>query len=357
MPPKIPTKGAFKAKALLIDMKPTAYNTRFRANALYDVMNKINTQGLPVLLVHDSSKLPVGSWYEASVENDALYTKFFIPKEVREYEDVKTRVDAKILDSVSIGFNAGEHNCSICGNDIQDYNNCAHIPGQVYDSKDLVDGTSLGEQTCFVMLDKVVASEASLVHSGAVPEAKIIESSDKADYFIQNKLNFAEGSIETVHGGAFVQDLNVNNNFKGEKDMEEEFKELTTKHDELTTKFADKSTKLDELTNKYNDTRESNIELKEMNLEYKEKVDGFDEAVLAKESAETKFAETIASLGEKVEALALPFDADYKAPEDLEALFVDLEKYLEEAKALPTGRQSRSEDELAYSEPDANYKI
>jgi len=356
MPPKIPTKGAFKAKALLIDREPTSYNTRFRPNALYSVMDKINQDGLPVLLMHNSKKMPVGSWYEAEVVDSALYTKFFVPSEVAEYDDIKTRVDTGILDSVSIGFNAGIHDCSICGNDIQDYNNCSHIPGQTYEVKDPVDGASLGEQCCYVMLDDVKASEASLVHSGAVPAAKIVETSDKADYFVQNKLNFSKGNIEVVHSGKFVQDHNVNNKPEGEDDMEEEFNELTTKHNELTAKFTDQTVKLGEVTEKYNTARESNIDLKEKNLDFKEKVDGYNDAVKAKDTAETNYSETIAALTVEVEALAAPFDTAYEAPDNLEGLMADFKKFMDQAKALPSGQQT-SDNEVVYADPDADYKV
>ena len=357
MPPKKPTKGAFKVKALLIDMRPTTYNTRFRANALHQVKDTINQQGLPVLLAHDSSKMPVGSWYEAEVTNDAVYTKFFIPKEVSEYEDIKTRIDANILDSVSIGFNADTHDCSICGNDIQDYNNCTHIPGHEYDIKDPINGHSLGAETCYVMLDDVKASEASLVYSGAVPAAKIVESSDKADFFTKNNLNFAKGELEIVHSGEFMQDHNVNNNNpKGEDDMDkEQFDKLTTDHAALNTKFSDTNDKLGEITEKYNTVREDNIDLKEKNLEFKTKVDGYDDAVVAKDDAEQSEKDTIFSISEKVEALAAPFEPAYKAPETITGLLADLDKYLEQAKALPSGQQT-SDTEVVYTEPDSTYQ-
>ena len=342
---KHPTQGAFKAKALLIDTKPTAYNTRFRKNALYQVAEKINNDGLPLLLVHDSSKLPIGAWYEADVDEpaEALMTKFFIPQEVKEYEDVKTRVEADILDSVSIGFNAGKHDCSICGNDIQNYEECPHIPGHKYEVKDPASGASLGEQTCYVMLDDIKASEASLVYSGAVPAAKIVESSDKADYFTQNKLNFAEGVLEVAHGDAILQDKNINNN-EGENGMEEEFKELKTKYQELT--------------DKYNDGREDNIKLKELNLEFKEKVEAYDSLTTEKEELKEAYDADVAALVAKVEALAAPFDTEYKAPSIVAELLVDLDTYIEKAKALPSGQQSQVDDEeIAYSEPDDVFKV
>ena len=342
---KNPTKGAFKAKALLIDTKPTAYNTRFRKNALYQVADKINNDGLPLLLVHDSSKLPVGAWYEANVDEpaEALMTKFFIPQEVKEYEDVKTRVEADILDAVSIGFRADKHDCSICGNDIQNYEECPHIPGQKYEVKDPQSGASLGEQTCYVMLDDIQASEASLVYSGAVPAAKIVESSNKENYFTQNKINFDERITETIYSAAILQDKSINNN-EGEDGMEEEFKELKIKYQELTDKF--------------NTSREDNIGLKELNFEFKEKVEAYDQLLTDKEALQAQYDADVKSLGEKVESLAAPFDVDYKAPSTVAELLADLDTYIEKAKALPSGQQSQTEDEeLAYSEPDEVYKV
>lgn len=345
---KVPTLGSFKSKALLIDLEPTTYNTRFRPSALQQVADKINNDGLPTLLVHDSSKLPVGAWYEAEVTNGTVVTKFFIPKEISEYDDIKARVESGILDSVSIGFNAGTHGCSICGNDIQDYENCPHIPGKVYEVKDPQSGASLGEETCYVMLDDIKASEASLVHSGAVPAAKIIESSSKEDYFTTNKLNFAENfKVETVQSGKFLYDDSINNP-EGEE-MKEEYDALTTKHQELSDKYVT--------------SREDNVTLRESNLEFKEKADGYDAAVEAKTTAEeslvaaeTKYSDVIAGLVAKVEVLAAPFDADYKAPTELDAIYTDLDKYLEQAKTLPSGQQSQK-TELTFTESDSVYKV
>jgi len=350
MPPKKPTQGAFEATALLIDLNPTAYNTKFKPQALYDVMNKINADGLPVLLSHNSQKLPVGSWYKAEVNQDAVHTTFFVPKEVSEYDDIKTRIDADILDSVSIGFNAGVHECSICGFDIHDYRNCDHVPGRTYAVENAASGIAQADEKCYVMLDEVRASEASLVYSGAVPAAKIFDADTKEDFFAQNKMNFADGKLEVVHSGNFVQDLNVNKNLEGEQPMEEEFNELTTKHNELTDKFSDTN-------DKYLTAREDNIALKEQNLEYKEKVDGYDDAVEKQVAADLAFTEARDALAEKVEALAAPFDAEYKAPEDVKQLLVDLDTYMEKTKALPSGRQTHEQDELKYSEADSIYKV
>jgi len=331
---KKPTKDAFIAEALLIDTKPTVYNTKFRPQALSQVTDKINTDGLPLLLVHDSSKLPVGAWYEAKIEDESVLTKFYVPKEISEYEDIKTRIDTDILDSVSIGFNAGRHDCSICGNDIQDYETCPHIPGKAYEVKDPESGASLGEDICYVLLDDIKASEASLVYSGAVPAAKIVQTEDKAEFFTQNKLNFSEGTLEIVHEGKFIHNKDENKNER--KEMEEEYKVLENKYLELNEKFST--------------AREEILELKEKNLEFKTKAEEHDIVV-------KKYNTAVEALKAKVEAIAAPFDTEYKAPDDVGAMLKDLDKFVEEAKALPVGKQSVDEEALAYIEPDDVFKV
>lgn len=341
---KKPSKDSYKVKSVFIDTKPTTYNTQFRPSALQQVADKINADGLPLLLVHDSNSLPVGAWYEAQVDNDnQVVGKFFVPKEVGEYNDIKTRIDTGILDSVSIGFSADVHDCSICGNDIQNYEDCPHIPGKDYEAKDPVSGASLGTKTCYVMLDGVHAKEGSLVYAGAVPNAKVIESSDKAEFFTKNEFNFAEGKLEVVHGGAFMQDSNEQEN-NGSSQMDEKFIELS---------------------GKYNDLREENIALKTEALDNKVKVDGYadletkvEEANAATKSVADKFSATVATIGEAVSKLAAPFNASYEAPTDVDQLLADLDTYMAKAKALPTGRQSQENaDDVTYVTPISAYEV
>jgi len=92
---------------------------------------------------------------------------------------------------------------------------------------------------------------------------------------------------------------------------------------------------LQEMTDKFNTAREDNITLKEDAIENKTKLDAYDAvvadkdvAVADKAEAESKFADSIKVLGEKVALLAVPFDANYKAPEDMEQLLKDLDTYM-----------------------------
>jgi hypothetical protein len=350
--PKTPTKGSYRVKTVFIDTKPTAYNTRFRKNALFQVADTINANGLPLLLSHDSNKLPSGQWYEAVVKeaDEELVGKFFIPKEIKEYEDVKTRIDTGILDSVSIGFNAGKHDCSICGNNIYDYENCSHIPGRKYEIKNPQTGNIVKEETCYVLLDDINVSEGSLVYSGAVKNAKIIESSDKKDFFKVNNFNFAEGNIEVVHTAKLQQDKHENND-KGLQMPEATLADLQDKYSTLRSENLDLKDKI--------------IGYREEASEYKEKATKYDalqeELTASKESVTAEkenYAKLFSAFAEKVETLAAPFKTDYKAPEDLEALLADLDKYINEAKALPSGRQSKQgEDEVEYHMPAEAFAV
>jgi phage head maturation protease len=333
---KKPTKGAFIAEALVVDQEPTAYNTRFKDEALMQIASKVNSDGVPLLLSHDSSKLPSGAWFEAKVEDNAVLSKFFIPSEINEFDDVRTRIESDILDSVSVGFNAKVHECSICHNSIYDYDACPHIPGREYDVKG-EDGKSLGEDTCYVLLDDIKLSEISLVYSGAVPAAKIVDYDNKQEFFEKNHLQFDEGQLETVQTACTYHICNENNQ-EGDSSMTKE--------------------QFEELQEKYNTSRESLIAAKEEALQFKEKAGQFDALKTEKEGLAAEFSTYKETLKEKLEALAAPFAEDYKAPDSLDAVFADMQKFIDEAKALPVGQQShQEEDTFEYSAPDDVYKV
>ena len=339
--PKKPTKGSYQKPAIFIDRKPTTRNTRFKAGALVDVSNRINQHGLPLLMNHNSNQFPVGMWFKAKVdENDQVIAEFYVPKEIPEYSDIMSRVDTGILDSVSIGFSADVHDCSICGNDISDYENCPHIPGRKYDN-----------EIAYVELDEVKAVEGSLVYSGAVPAAKIQDtySGDcKEGYCKTHK--FSEGELMIATGGVIIQDNSDIKTFTEGTDME--FKELQEKFDSQAVKFEDVNTKYMSLLEKFNANSAEVTKLDEYKV-------AADTAKAVCTTAEEAYSTVVATVTAKVEALAAPFEADYKAPSDTEALFTDMAKFMELTKALPAGQQSQTpeDDVVEYKIPEDNFKV
>lgn len=80
--------------------------------------------------------------------------------------------DGTMFDT-SIGWGASTYHCSICGNDIRDYQNCPHIPGREYK----VNGVDL---LCYVIAKPPgYLMENSLVFDGAYPTAGVMSKIDE----------------------------------------------------------------------------------------------------------------------------------------------------------------------------------
>ena len=337
-----PTTDAFVRSAVFIDSNLTSRKTKFTPVALLQVANQINEFSLPLLRGHDSALLPSGRWYEAEVSGDKTIAKFFIPKEVPEHDEIKSKIESHVLDSVSIGFSAEKHTCSICGHDIQDYTNCEHIPGRQYDNKE-----------CFVWLEDIKAQEGSLVYAGAVPNAKILnyaEATDKKDFC--DKFQFNVELKEIIKTGEIMHEEYIDSEEDTNMDYKEKFMALEGNYADLAVRNSDMVTKYaalqDEVSQLKTDLTTVSAELST----YKDR----EEALADKEVNVTKVIDAFKAT---VEKLAAPFEATYKAPESFEALSADFEKYAEMAKTLPVGQQSLggSVDTVQFMPNDDVYKI
>lgn len=86
-------------------------------------------------------------------------------------DDLSEQLDAGTLDDNSVGICWDRSECSICGNDIRDYDNCSHWPGVTYKVKGK-------DYLCYVIAKPVDGEnsracmlENSLVGVGAYPDA------------------------------------------------------------------------------------------------------------------------------------------------------------------------------------------
>jgi len=86
-------------------------------------------------------------------------------------DDISQQLDAGTLDDSSVSISWDISECSICGNDIRDYENCQHWPGKTYK----VNGKEL---LCYVIakaapgeLSRACMFENSVVGVGAYPDA------------------------------------------------------------------------------------------------------------------------------------------------------------------------------------------
>ena len=112
------------------------------------------------------------------------YMKAGTPTYVPEYNTdvIDQQINSGILHDSSVGVSWGFSQCSICGNDIRDYENCKHWPGKYYD----LDGGARRE-LCYVIakaappprVDNSHMPENSLVCAGAYPSAGALSESNR----------------------------------------------------------------------------------------------------------------------------------------------------------------------------------
>ena len=189
---------------LMIDNLPTSYNSIIQPALLNTFLEDVKN-GVALLLVHNSRKLPIGRSFDARIKSEyvpdegrevlTLYGDFYIPLGISleggvTTDDITRGIDTGINFATSIGFNAKDWKCSICGNDIRDYFACPHVPGRKYaverNGEDLV-------ETCYVLVGEDGVGELledSLVYAAACDRASVIRhlSASVTDFRESSKL-------------------------------------------------------------------------------------------------------------------------------------------------------------------------
>lgn len=171
---------------LMIDNLPTAYSSKISPSLLGKFVQDAEN-GVPLMLSHDTRKLPVGRSFEASLRTEydhekgeilSVYGSFFMPLGIAtevsmSTDDLAKRIDSGVLTDTSIGFTAKKWDCSICGNDIRNYLVCPHVPGKKY----MIERNGVNyEETCYVIVGADGNGELlenSLVYQGACDRASI----------------------------------------------------------------------------------------------------------------------------------------------------------------------------------------
>lgn len=168
------------------------------------MLNKLKKDyqvGVGLLASHNSNRLPFGRTFDASVKMDdvkgeqinTLYIDHYIVKYMEgengeqiplrteingmTTQDIANHVDVGHTFDTSIGFSMDEMKCTICKNDVRDYENCSHWPGMYYDVQV---GDTTEKVRCNVIADYGEGIENSLVYAGAVNRA-LIQNSRKLD--------------------------------------------------------------------------------------------------------------------------------------------------------------------------------
>lgn len=196
-------------KTLMIDDQETSYISLVHPNLLRKFL-KDASKGVGLLLSHDNSRLPVGRTYTAELKEEldernpdnvckSLYGEVYIDlgrntEGGMSTDDLAKGIASGTIFDVSVGFNAEQFNCSVCGNDIRDYFSCPHIPGENYEIKDEEEDV-YRQQKCQVIVGENGAGELlelSLVYAGACDRASI-------------KRNFMQDSVKSYDNSSTLK--------------------------------------------------------------------------------------------------------------------------------------------------------
>lgn len=150
--------------------------------------------GVAFLDSHDTFQQPCGrSFAAAYVEADDIvnvYAAFYTIPDLKNQRinttDLIDSIKSGITKDVSVGFKRGEHyemRCSICGGDMNRWQDCDHFQGIRYEYYDDNDGTWKDRIAIGIIIDARL-SEVSAVYDGATPTCMI----EKAKFLAERGL-------------------------------------------------------------------------------------------------------------------------------------------------------------------------
>jgi hypothetical protein len=195
-------ENTFVFSPLMIDDQETCYHSTLHPTFLGKLMKDAQV-GAPLLMNHNNRQLPVGRSFDAKMQQDveggqvmnSVYGEYYIDlgrmtQGGMSTDDIAKGIDAGTIFDVSIGFNANSWKCSVCGNDIRDWDKCSHIPGRTYEVKG--DDGVFRQQRCLVVVGEDGEGELlelSLVYAGACNRATI-----KQEFSQESVRDFDKGS-------------------------------------------------------------------------------------------------------------------------------------------------------------------
>lgn len=132
----------------------------------------------------DTGILPYGRFFDGEIRDDgdvaSLYGIRYMIKGMSTYinafttDDINRMINTGILKDSSVSVTFGFSQCSICGNDIRDYENCQHWPGRTYkvDGKEIECGV-IAKPAQPPKVDSSTMLENSDVVAGAYESARV----------------------------------------------------------------------------------------------------------------------------------------------------------------------------------------
>jgi len=160
----------------------TLKNIQKDADAGFSFMNGHRTGGFS-----HQSELPYGKAFAGRYEKDengnerTLISAYFLKDHYPNgrtgpsTDDLHKGIEGGTITDVSVGLHGGNVICSVCGGDMDDWEECPHVPGSDYgmsdEDKEAAVARGVPDACASYILDNANCHETSAVYSGAIPGA------------------------------------------------------------------------------------------------------------------------------------------------------------------------------------------
>lgn len=263
-----------------------SWNMRLSSEFVKGYAQKANEGDVAITALHSHDKLAFGRTIKGFgfFENDSAFAKIYLMKDMKlggdiNSNDVIRNIKAGTTMDGSIEFYPHEVLCSVCGNDLNDWGACSHIPGQQYDGK-----------LCYGIVGArdAVYSNYSIVPDGSIEGAKRLG----AKYFeVPNK-----GKFRVFNSVSFDVRGNYELNIKKQEAIERMDEK---KYDELLDALSNLSKSNEGLKLSVDKNKELEDEIAKLKKEHQEDLDAVAlEVTQVKEENEklSEFKEAFLSL-------------------------------------------------------------
>lgn len=181
--------------AVISSKRLDSHFTRMAESSLKNYADDART-GVAFMNSHKHGELAMGYSYDGRLEGDGntapeadtpqVLADFYLIRGLNlnglPTDEMIKGIQTDMIRDVSIGFCGGDYICSICGQDLFDFE-CRHYPGMEFEvvdnpQADPEDQTTT-TRTCFAWIENANLSEVSAVFDGSNPDAMILKAQQR----------------------------------------------------------------------------------------------------------------------------------------------------------------------------------
>lgn len=316
----------------------SAYYTSFDTKTLKKFAYDLQRGDVAASIFHKTRDvLPPGRSFDGYIVDDnKVYGWFYIPHETDEFGLIK-RLEYGTIFDVSMGVNTTFPECSICHNDLRDFDKCKHYPGQTYQVET---PTGMKEELCYAILrgtkeengmySDVSLSEVSFVTDGAIPGAGVkdfqlqkteggVQQFTSTQYYVPAVVSVPSVSTYPISVEVKMDKETIDKLFEKLSVLEQAFNKKVEDYEKAVAEFKAKlEEKETELAAAQAKTQEYQAALAEILVMQRTKLEGnaFDAELSKKEFMQLSAEDAVKKYEDLKAAVEAKFSAGRKTPEE-----------------------------------------